>query len=165
MHRTRAGLGWILIAVLFACVSPARAQFTQVSEKLLIRASAAANWAVGPVNILQLQGPVWIVTDDVSCSAKQAVIWLRPAPGGLLHEQQVDIVLVGDATLKASDNHLTRSGPRLLVDTIVRGTVQLSAPSESAEDLSRSPLYLDAQTIRTADENSNSPSGPESAPP
>lgn len=166
MHWTRAGLGWILIAVLFACVSPARAQFTQVSEKLLIHASSAANWAAGPVNILQLKGPVSIVTDDVTCSARQAVIWLTPAPGGLLHEQQVDIVLIGDATLQASDNHLTRNGPRLLVNTIVRSTVQLSAPAKTAEDLSQSPLYLDAQTIRAADENSDSPpSSPELTPP
>ncbi|HEX4053559.1 MAG TPA: LPS assembly protein LptD [Tepidisphaeraceae bacterium] len=168
MHWTRAGLGWILIAILlpFACVSPARAQFAQVSEKLLIRASSVTNWAAGSVNILQLQGPVSVVTDDVTCSAKQAVIWLTPVPGALLHEQQVDIVLIGDATLAASVNHLTRSGPRLLVNTIVRGTVQLSASSESAKDLSQSPLYLDAQTIRGADENSGAaPSSPDASRP
>ena len=60
-------------------------------------------------------------------------------PGGLLLEQQVDIVLIGDAALHASDNHLTRSGPRLLVNLIVRGTIQLTAQSRVAQDLSQSP--------------------------
>ncbi|MGD0462877.1 MAG: LPS assembly protein LptD [Tepidisphaeraceae bacterium] len=167
MRWTRTGLGWILIAVpiLAACVSPARAQSSSTSEKLLITASSAANWTDGPTNILQLQGPVSIVTNDVSCSAKQAVVWLAPAPGGLLQEQEVDIVLIGDATLRASDNHLTRSGARLLVNLIVRGTIQLSAASKVAQDLSQSPLFIEAQSVRAASQSTvQSPPGQGAGP-
>ena len=161
MRWTRTGLGWIVIAVpiLAALASPARAQSGSTSEKLLITASSAANWTEGPTNILQLQGPVSIVSDDVTCSAKQAVVWLAPMPGGLLLEQQVDIVLIGDAALHASDNHLTRSGPRLLVNLIVRGTIQLTAQSRVAQDLSQSPLFVEARLVRTASQ-STEPSPP-----
>jgi hypothetical protein len=159
VHRTRTGLGWILIVVPFmsAWVLPARADFTSTSEKLIITASSAKSWTAGTTNILQLQGPVTIVTDDVTCTAQQAVIWLTPAPDGMLQEQQVDIVLIGDATLRAAENHLKRSGPRLLVNTIVRGTIQLSAPSKFSQDLSQSPLFIEAQTIRMAGESSVQP--------
>jgi hypothetical protein len=163
VHWTRTGLGWILFAIpiLAACVSPARADFTQTSEKLLISASSATTWADGPTNILQLEGPVSIVTDDVTCSAKQAVIWLSPSPGGLLQEQHVDIVLIGDATLRAPDNHLTRTGPRLLVSLIARGTIQLSSPSKIAQDLSQSKLFAEAQSVRSANQSiDQTPPGP-----
>ncbi len=153
MHWTRTGLGWILFALPFvvaACVSTARADFTQTSEKLLISASSATNWTDGPTNILQLDGPVSIITDDVTCSAKQAVIWFTPMRGGQLQEQQVDIALIGDATLHSSDNHLTRTGPKLLVNLIVRGTIQLSSQAKVAQDLSKSKLFADAKAIRAA---------------
>jgi len=57
VHWTRTGLGWILIAVPIlaaACVSAARADFTQTSEKLLITASSPTNWTDAPPNILLL---------------------------------------------------------------------------------------------------------------
>ncbi len=128
----------------------ARTRRINYSEKLLIKASAAANWSNGPANILQLEGPVTIVSDGVKCSAKRAVIWLSPMPGGLLQEQQVDIVLIGDATLHATDNHLTRTAPELLVNLVVRGTIQLSATARVAQDLSQSPTFAEAKSIRAA---------------
>ncbi len=160
MHWTRTGLGWILFALPFvaaACVSTARADFTQTSEKLLISASSASNWTDGPTNILQLDGPVSIVTDTVTCSARQAIVWFTPKPGALLQEQQVEIALIGDATLHASDNHLTRTGPRLLVNLIVRGTIQLASQSKVAQDLSKSQLFTDAKAVRAASQSADQP--------
>ncbi|MGA2441495.1 MAG: LPS assembly protein LptD [Tepidisphaeraceae bacterium] len=147
----RAGLGWILIAFLILITaSSARAQSAAYSEKLLVQASSASTWYAGDTNVIQLRGPVTITLDEETCQADQAVIWLTPTPGGLLREQTLDIVLIGNASLAASENHLTRSGPTLLIDTIVRGTVQLTAAANRSQDLSQSPLYLQAQSIRTA---------------
>jgi hypothetical protein len=158
VHLTRTGLGWILFALSFvalACVSTARADFTQTSEKLLITAPIATNWTDGPTNILQLDGPVSIVTDNITCSARQAIVWFTPKPGGLLQEQQVEIALLGDATLHSSDNHLTRTGPRLLVNLIVRGTIQLISQSKVPNDLSKSALFADAKAIRAASQSAD----------
>jgi hypothetical protein len=147
----RAGLGWILIATLIlGAASSARAQSAAYSEKLLVQASSASTWTTGDTNVIQLRGPVAITLDEEQCQADQAVIWLTPTPGGLLREQTLDIVLIGHARLSARENHLTRTGPTLLIDTIVRGTVQLSAAANRSENLSQSPLYLRAQSIRAA---------------
>ena len=151
MHWMRAGLGWILIAFLILiAASSARAQSAAYSEKLLVQASSASTWFAGDTNVIQLRGPVTITLDEEKCQADQAVIWLTPTPGGLLREQTLDIVLIGHATLAASENHLTRSGPTLMIDTIVRGTVQLTAAANRSQNLSQSPLYLQAQSIRLA---------------
>ncbi|MGD0389961.1 MAG: LPS assembly protein LptD [Tepidisphaeraceae bacterium] len=147
----RAGLGWILIAALIlSAASSARAQSAAYSEKLVVQASSASTWVTGNTNVVQLRGPVTITLDEEKCQADQAVIWLTPAPGGLLREQMLDIVLIGNARLAARENHLTRTGPTLLIDTIVRGTVQLTAAANRSENLSQSPLYLQAQSIRMA---------------
>ena len=151
MHWMRAGPGWILIAALIiSAASSARAQSPAYSEKLLVQASSASTWLTGDTNVLQLRGPVTITLDEEQCQADQAVIWLTPVPGGLLGEQTLDIVLIGNARLAARENHLTRTGPTLLIDTIVRGTVQLTAAANRPENLSQSPLYLQAQSIRVA---------------
>jgi lipopolysaccharide assembly outer membrane protein LptD (OstA) len=146
------GLGWILLASVFSSIStlPASAQTDSFSEKLLINARSASSWAAGNTNVVQLQGPVSITMDNIKCSADQAVIWLTPSPNGLLTEQQADIVLLGHATLAAQENHLTRTAGTLLVNTTVRGTIELTVASKLSEDQSQSPLYLRAQAVRDA---------------
>ena len=93
--RWMEGLGWILLAALFTGITafPARAQTVSYSEKLLIHADRASSWIAGNASVVEVQGPVAITMDNVKCSADQAVIWLTPSPGGLLAEQQADIVL------------------------------------------------------------------------
>jgi lipopolysaccharide assembly outer membrane protein LptD (OstA) len=160
--RWMEGLGWILLAALFSSVStfPAGAQTVSYSEKFLINASSASSWSAGNVNIVQLQGPVIITMDDVKCSADQAVVWLTPSADGLLAEQQADIVLLGHAKLAAHENHLTRTAGTLLVNTVVRGTIELTVASKLSEDRSQSALYMQAQAVRDA---GNSPSADSSA--
>ena len=140
--RWMEGLGWILLAAVFCSIStlPSGAQTVSFSEKLLINASSASSWAAGNTNVVQLQGPVSITMDDVKCSADQAVIWLTPSPDGLLTEQQADIVLLGHAKLAAQENHLTRTAGTLLVNTIVRGTIELTVSSKLSEDQSQSAI-------------------------
>lgn len=149
--RWMEGLGWILLA-LFTIIFPfpAQAQTVSYSEKLLIHANSASSWTAGNTNIVQLQGPVVITMDNVKCSADQAVIWLTPSPDGLLAEQQADIVLLGHAELEARDNHLTRTSGTLLVNTVVRGAIELTVASKLSEDLSQSPVYMQAQSVRVA---------------
>jgi hypothetical protein len=111
--------------------------------------------------VLQLTGGVSITLDDVQCSADSAVVWLTPAPGGLLEEQQADIVLAGNAKLSARRDHLTRTAPTLLVNTIVRGSIDLTCANKLSENLSQTPLYLEAKTVRdTAGVSDEGPSQP-----
>jgi len=161
--RWMEGLGWILLVALFSSISafPAGAQTVSYSEKLLINAGSASSWAVGNVSVVQLQGPVVITMDDVKCSADQAVIWLTPSADGLLAEQQADIVLLGHAKLTAQENHLTRTAGTLLVNTVVRGTIELTVASKLSEDQSQSALFQQAQAIRDA---GNSPAANPSEP-
>jgi hypothetical protein len=160
--RWKKGLGWIVLAAFFIGIFTSRGlgQTESYSEKLLINSTSAASWGAGNVSVVQLSGPVSITMDNVKCSADQAVLWLTPSPNGLLEEQQAQIVLIGHAVLTASENHLTRSAGTLLVTTIVRGTIELTAASKVAEDQSQSPLYAQAVAIRDAG-NSPEGSGPE----
>ncbi|MDP9172919.1 MAG: LPS assembly protein LptD [Planctomycetota bacterium] len=140
----RASLGWMLLA---AWVVPALGQYASTSEKLLITAKTADTWVDGQNNIVQLRGPVSIEMDDETLTADDAVIWLTPVPGGLLQEQEARIALIGNAVLTARDNHVTRSGPRLLVSSTLRGTIQLTA-DRNARDRSGSNLYRQALSFR-----------------
>jgi lipopolysaccharide export system protein LptA len=135
--------------LLAAWVLPAMGQYTSVSEKLLVTAKSADTWASGSNNIVLLQGPVSIELDDVKLTADNAVIWLSPAPGGLLQEQRAQIALVGNAELTATDNHVTRSGPNLLVTSVVRGNIQLTGEN-NPRDGSGTPLFHQAQEILAA---------------
>lgn len=167
--RWKEGLGWIFLAALLThhFAAPACAQTVSYSEKLLIHAQRASSWSTGGANIVQLEGPVSIAMDNVKCSADQAVVWLTPSPQGLLGEQQAEIVLIGHARLEAQDDHLTRTAGSLLVTSVVRGVIEMTAPTKLSEDLSQSPLYLQAQAVRLSG-NSPTPdisgSNPVSAP-
>src|ERR1700728_597915 len=115
---------WGFIAIITFCgASPARGQIAAFSEKLIIHADEAATWSAGNSNILELRGNVTISLDHQQCRADNAVIWLTPEPRGVLDEQGVDIVLIGHAKLTAPDDHLERTGPKLLINTIVRGKI------------------------------------------
>jgi hypothetical protein len=148
LHGTRAGLAGLIAAVLLGWTSSLYGQLASVSEKFLIDCGSAATWSNGSTNVLELRGPVTISMDNMVLRADQAVVWLTPEPGGLLGEQQADIVLIGNASLVASENHLTRSGPRLKVSATVRGILRFAAQERDNVDDSDSQLYHQAETIR-----------------
>ena len=149
MHWTRACVGWFLLAVV---VAPVRAQVSTVSETLLASATTAFTWSHGEATFVELRGNVWIELDNVKCAADDAVIRLTPQPGGLLDEQEAQIVLLGNAQLWATDNHVTRSAPQLLVSMEVRGTPRLIAQARNSRDMSDTPLFLQADAILNAGE-------------
>jgi hypothetical protein len=154
VHWMRAVFGYTLMALLAA---PALGQYTSTSEKLLINAVSASTWNQGNTSIVQIIGPLTIATDNLKLSADRAVVWLTPQPGGLLGEQQAEIVLIGNASLRSPENHLTRTGPRLLVTAVVRGTIRLSAQDHESIDESSSDLFHEAQAIRFAPQELETP--------
>jgi hypothetical protein len=151
----------MMLAALAAYVTPLHGQLVSVStsEKLLVSASSAVTWSQDATSIIQLQGAVRIEMDDLTCTADQAVLWLSPEPGGLLGEQQADIVLMGNAVLHSRENNVTRSGDNLIVSAGVRGTIRISSdqPLTSLEE-SDGAIYRQAQAIRAA------PPAPSAAP-
>ncbi|MGD1277409.1 MAG: LPS assembly protein LptD [Tepidisphaeraceae bacterium] len=159
MLGNRAVLGWALLTALLASPS-AWGQSASVSEKLLISADKAYTWSQGQTHVIEVPGPVTIEMDQVSLAADQAVIWLWPQSGGLLGEQQADIVLIGNASLTATNNHLSRSGTQLLVNAVVRGTIRITA-QRLAEDDSASALFRRAVSIRAS---GGATSGPSTSP-
>lgn len=152
MSWKTAGIGICLLAV-WTTVAGAQVnpgQFANVSEQLIIHADSADTWSNQNSTVTILSGPLTIDMDNIQLSADNAVLWLSPAPGGLLDEQEAEIVLIGNAQLVAQDNHVTRSGPELLVHRVVRGDIALEARQQSQQDESQSAIFQQADTIRTA---------------
>jgi hypothetical protein len=116
---------------------------------LTITAINASTWSNDRSNIVQLDGPVTILLPHTRMSARQAVVWIEPAPAGTTGgDQLATVVLIGDAALQQPG--LRRSGPQLLVSTYVQGPIRITAENRLARDLSRSEAYRTAMTIRSA---------------
>ncbi len=138
----------IAVLSLLALVAPTLAQFQPPSEKLLIRAEKAWTWIDGASNVVECDGPVTIETDYAILTARQAVVWLTPVPGAILEQQRAEIALIGDAEVK--QGNVTRSGDRMFVTTLVRGTVRITAEQRIAENRSSGDTYREAGAIRPA---------------
>jgi hypothetical protein len=149
----------LCIAVLFcsfiACFQqPARAQIitgssNETSETIDLRGSKAQTWSNGTDNIIRLEGPVTITADQTIIAADNSVIWLTPVPNSILGEQQVDISLLGNASV--TQDSINRTGDQLFVTLNVRGAIHLTASDRTTEDLTDSPLYQAACLLRPAD--------------
>jgi len=120
----RIASGFILIA-LVCLTTPAIAQVSAPSEKLLLTAQSSTTWTSGDSSIIQLQGGAKIELEHSTLTAKNAVIWLTPKKSADPDEQQVQVALIGDAKIEQQD--VTRSGDSLFVSTTVRGTVRVTA--------------------------------------
>jgi len=146
-------LGWGIFSLVLICgAAPVWGQISAFSEKLIVHGDEASIGSDQQVSIIELRGKVAIVLDGQQCWADNAVIWLTPDPRGVLGEQQVDIVLLGHAKLTAKEDHLLRTGPKLLINTVVRGKIQLTADVKPCEDFSKSTIYAQALSIRRASE-------------
>jgi lipopolysaccharide export system protein LptA len=153
LHGSRAVLGCMMLAALAAYVAPVRGQLVSVStsEKLLVTATSSVAWSQDTTSIIQLQGAVQIEMDDLTLTADNAVIWLSPEPGGLLGEQQADIVLMGNAVLHSHENNVTRSGDSLIVSAGVKGTIRISSDQPLVSmDASDGAIFRQAQAIRSS---------------
>ena len=151
----RVGRIRLVVAGLALCAGRAAAQTPPASESMTITAHNAWTWRQGEVNVVQLEDPVTINLDRVRLSARNAVIWVLPQQGAVLTEQQVQIALVGNATIVQGG--VKRTDERLFVTATVRGGIRLSAEQRLTRDQSGSALYLQAARIR--EENGVVPQG------
>ncbi|HRK29831.1 MAG TPA: LPS assembly protein LptD [Tepidisphaeraceae bacterium] len=136
---------YFIFAGVCAFTSVGFGQAQAPSALLQIEAGKARTWSAGEASIVTLDGGVSIVTDGARLFAEQAVIWLTPVPGS--NETQVaEIALIGNAKLQQSGG--TRSGPRLMVNVPVRGTIRVTAGQRLAADASESDVYKQAASMR-----------------
>lgn len=134
-----------LLPLLFAPAT-AVAQYQAPSEKLLMTARSAVTWADGDIDVIQLEGPVTIEFERATLTAGQAVVRLSPEAGNEPNRMRAQVVLLGDA--KVVQQGAVRSGERMLVNASVAGRVRLTADAREQRDLSDSPLYRLAESIR-----------------
>jgi len=123
----------------------ARAQSQAPTELLQIEAAQARTWSDGQISIVTLDGGVNIRTDGARLLARKAVIWLTPSPGSP-DTQIAEIALIGEARLEQSTG--ARSGPRMMVNLPVRGTIRVTAGQRLAADASDTDLYKQAALMR-----------------
>jgi lipopolysaccharide export system protein LptA len=146
---------------LAACsATPTFAQFDEPSEQLQISADTAATWDKAGEQVVSLEGPVKIVLDQATLTAKQAVIWLSRTPGPG-NRDQAQIALIGDAKVVQKD--ATRSGERLFVTVLVTGKIRFSAEARVDEDRSNTEIYAIAEGLRRA--SADAPGDPLAPPP
>lgn len=137
--------GLIVVVVGMVC-GRGLAQYEGPAESLRISASRAYTWVDGDTNIVLLNGPVSIELDKTRMAAQDAVVWISPLPRAVLDQDRVEIALLGDASL-AQPNGVTRSGPRLFVESRVRGVISFSAP-RTGRNMSDSELFAKAMDLR-----------------
>lgn len=142
-----AGILAPLCLFLLACHS-VHAQTQPPSEQLLITTDHAVTWNEGETVIVLADAPVTIETDRSTLRAQRAVLWISPARGGVLEQQNVEIALLGEAQLEQPQSQLSRRGDRLFVTATVRGSIRIVAGNREARESSDSDTYREAMRIR-----------------
>lgn len=137
----------IFLAALCASIPFAFAQAPPQlpADSLQMNGSNARVWYEEKTSVVELLGPVHIELDHTRLTADNAVIWISPAPNGLLTEQHVEIALMGNAELRQGD--IVRTERNLWVTAVVTGSIRLSSPRSTNDDHA-SPLYTQALTLR-----------------
>jgi len=149
VHRWQIALAFVAVCLL-SLGRRASAQYQPPSDRFNIDATTASTWNDGTSDVLLLQGPVTIRTDQMILTSDEAVIWLTEQMGPVFPEVKAEIVLLGHAQLRQPIEAITRSGEQLLVDVTVRGDIQLTANQKPANDLSHSATFQQALALRTA---------------
>jgi lipopolysaccharide assembly outer membrane protein LptD (OstA) len=140
-----------------------KAQQSQVpADSVQISGSQSMVWGDQKENTVEVKGPVTITLDQTKLSADNAVIWVKPATGGLAGEQRMDIALIGNAKLE--QDTIVRTEKNLLVTTTVRGAIRLSGDRLAGND-SGSDLYAQAAALRAGQTLPAKPNQPAPGPP
>lgn len=148
MGRGAAGLTFGVL-LLFGAI-PAFAQIQSPSEKLEISAKSAFTWSQANSDVILLRGPVTVTLDRATLSADDAVVWLTPTPNGANGEELAEFELIGHTEIKNAA--VTMTGPRRhFTGQVLAGGVRISAPQREARDMSRDPLFQQADTFRRQD--------------
>lgn len=143
----RLGAVWMAwIALLpFCCL--AEGQVQGPSEKLQITAKDAYIWSEGDTQVVQLEGPVTLVLDTATLSARQAVLWLTPVPNGAPGQQHGEVELLGDARVEQKTASYARD--HIYVPFEVLSNLQINTSEQRlARNMSDSPLYRRALALR-----------------
>lgn len=143
MRRLRHSL---ILAALMAMPSLVPAQTPPLVETLSVAGDNAYTWNENQLSIAQFEGPVKFHLDDVTMKADSAVMWLKVVPGSVLQQQQVEIALIGNASLQQGD--VRRSGEKLYVTALVSGSVRLSANQRLSIVRADTSQYQLAQSMR-----------------
>jgi len=114
-----------------------------LSDRLTINTAEAVAWSQGQSRVLLVRGGVSIVTENLTLTAQQAVIWLTPLEGQIF---RIDIALIGDASAQQFD--VTRQGPQLLVSLQARPDIQLVAASLVERDGRDEATYIQGAALR-----------------
>ncbi|MBC8109080.1 MAG: LPS assembly protein LptD [Anaerolineae bacterium] len=141
------GILALLCLILLACNS-VHAQVQPPSEQLLITTDHAVTWNEGETVVVLADAPVTIETDRSTLRAQRAVLWISPARGGVLEQQNVEIALLDEAQLDQPQAQLSRRGDRLFVTASVRGSIRIVAENREARDLSDTDTYREAIRMR-----------------
>ncbi len=156
-------------AACLVCPRHAAAQYQAPSEKLLMSAKKASTWSQSGTDVVMLEGPVKIELDRATLTAKRAVVWITPEPGGNADgsaKQRVEVALLGDAKVEQPAAGATRSGERMLVTAEVAGHVQLTTDENNARDEHDTAAYREADAMRAEPAPSTAPaSAPATSPP
>ncbi|HSZ56838.1 MAG TPA: LPS assembly protein LptD [Tepidisphaeraceae bacterium] len=143
----RLGAVWLVWIALLPFCCPAGGQVQAPSEKLQITAQSAYTWSMGDTQVVQLEGPLTIVLDTATLSAKQAVLWLTPVPSGAPGEQHAEVELIGDASVEQKTANY--GGDHVYVPFQVLSNLQINTSEQRlARNLSDTPLYRRAVELR-----------------
>jgi lipopolysaccharide assembly outer membrane protein LptD (OstA) len=120
-----------------------------VNDNLIINADRATTWVDEGTNVVMLEGPgVSIELDRTKMTADRAVVWLSPAKGGLLQEQDAQIALLGNVNVD-QQGQVQQSGDRLLVRATVRGVIRVTANDRRVgRAAENSELYQTAKALK-----------------
>ena len=158
----------VATAACVACPRHAAAQYQAPSQKLLMTAKKASTWTQGGTDVVILEGPVKIELDRATLTAKRAVVWITPEPGGNADgstKQRIEVALLGDAKVEQPVVGATRSGERMLVTAEVAGHVQLTTDENNARDDHDTQVYREAEAMRAEPAPATAPGPAVVAPP
>ena len=116
-----------------------------ISDRVTINGTEAIGWTEGRSRVVLVRGGVSIVTENVTLTAQQAVIWITPLDNGNFG---VEVALIGDATAQQKDS--TRQGPELLVRLASRPDIQLVAGALTEREARGEATYLQGLALRQA---------------
>jgi lipopolysaccharide export system protein LptA len=129
------------------CCGAQGVQGDSANDNLIVHAAKATTWVDGPTNVVMLDGPVTVELDRTKLTADRAVIWLTPAKGALLQEQDAEIALVGNAGVD-QQGQIQRTGDRLYVTAVVRGVIRVTANERADGRADTSELYQTAKQLK-----------------
>jgi len=116
------------------------------TDYLQVDAASVQTFEAGDTQIVQIDDPVTIRTPEATLTAASAVMWISKQQTTPLNRQNVQIALIGNATLTQGD--IVRSGDRLFVSILVGGPLRFTVSDRQISDMRGTDLYRAASDIK-----------------